>query len=126
MNEITRLAAAVNHLRPDWPNASLVTFINRELSARPLRDAAVVLVWVACDEATDTPKRATERGPWWDAVAAGTGRAPATPDTSTLNGACRKCGLYVVRGEDHQCAKPAPPGARQRAFADVGKEASHG
>lgn len=110
LTEITRLAAAVNALRPDWPHASLVTFISRDLSHRAYRDVAVVLSWVACDPATQTPRRVLEQGPWWDAVAAGIGLAPATPTNSTLEGTC-KCGLWVVRGEPHVCARVGDPHA---------------
>jgi len=107
ITEITRLASALNALRPDWPHASLVTFITRELSGRAYRDAAVVLTWVACDPATQTPKRVLERGPWWDALAGGAG-VQATPDNSTLEGRC-KCGAWRVRGENHQCQRRAAP-----------------
>lgn len=73
--EIARLAHAINDLRPDWPIASLTTFINRQLGGRAYRDAAVALTWVAVDSrndgtpASDTPKRVLEAGPWWRAAA---------------------------------------------------------
>ena len=68
-NEIERIAAAVNVLRPDWPTPSLRTFIAKKLGMRPRRDVAVALAWVACDSATTTPARVLENGPWWKAVA---------------------------------------------------------
>lgn len=76
-NEQSRLAHALNDLRPDWPIASLSTFIGRHMTNRTYRDAAVMLVWVACDldkdgqPATETPKRVLENGPWALAAAAG-------------------------------------------------------
>ncbi len=63
--EIARIAGAVNHLRPDWPNASIYTFIARELSARAYRDVAVAMAWIAADPKSDTPRRVLEAGPWW-------------------------------------------------------------
>jgi hypothetical protein len=95
--EISRLAHAINELRPDWPISSLTTWIRNNLSKRPYRDAAVALVWVAVDRrpdgtpASDKPARVLEAGPWWRAAAAGeqgaTAHRHATPDT-----ACRTCG----------------------------------
>jgi hypothetical protein len=69
-NEIDRIAAAANALRPDWPIGSLRTLLNKpELVNRPRRDMAVALAWVACDSQTKTPARVLEAGPWWQAVA---------------------------------------------------------
>lgn len=116
LTETTRLAAAINALRPDWPHASLVTFLTRDLSDRAYRDVAVALTWVACDPATQTPRRVLEAGPWWDAVAAGVGLAPATPTNSTLDGRCPKCGMWTVRSESHQCAPLADPALVQEAI----------
>lgn len=65
--EAARLAAAVNVLRPDWPTASLTTYLAAHIH-RPLRDVAVALVWVASDPDTKTPKRMDEAGPWWGAA----------------------------------------------------------
>ena len=67
-HEIQRVAMAANALRPDWPTASLVTFIAAKLADRPRRDVAVALTWVACDSATTTPARVLEAGPWWRAT----------------------------------------------------------
>lgn len=68
-NEIERVAAAINALRPDWPSASLRTLITNKLGSRPRRDVAVALTWVACDSTTKTPARVLEAGPWWRAAA---------------------------------------------------------
>ncbi|MCL2611961.1 MAG: hypothetical protein FWD95_01875 [Nocardioidaceae bacterium] len=72
MNEIekTRIAAAINQLRPDWPAASLRSLLDRPtISERPRRDVAVALAWVACESTSATPARVLESGPWWQAVA---------------------------------------------------------
>lgn len=68
-HEIERLAAAANALRPDWPAASLRTFIAKNLADRPRRDVAVALAWVACEANTAKPARVLEAGPWWRAAA---------------------------------------------------------
>lgn len=69
-NEIGRIAAAANLLRPDWPIASIKTLLEKpELVNRPRRDVAVALVWVACESDTKTPSRVLTAGPWWQASA---------------------------------------------------------
>lgn len=68
-HEIERIAAAMHHMRPDWPTASLRTLLGRpDLSNRPRRDVAVALAWVACEADTKTPARVLENGPWWRAA----------------------------------------------------------
>ena len=69
-NEISRIAAAISDLRPDWPAASIRTLLKSpELKSKPRRDVAVALTWVACEVDTKTPKRVLESGPWWRAAA---------------------------------------------------------
>lgn len=72
--EIERLAAAAHELRPDWPTASLVTWLKADHAHRAYRDVAVALAYVATDSETRTPKRMNETGPWWGVgpAAAGT------------------------------------------------------
>ena len=67
-NEIDRIAASVNALRPDWPAKSLRTLIADKLAHRTRRDVAVALTWVACESETKTPKRVLEAGPWWQGL----------------------------------------------------------
>lgn len=75
-NEVERIAAAINQLRPDWPANSLRTLLSRpELVNRPRRDVMVALSWVACDSTTISPARVIESGPWWRAAAVETGSA---------------------------------------------------
>lgn len=68
--QIDRLAAATNALRPDWPIQSLRTFIERNLANRAYRDACVAFAWVANTD-TETPRLIVEAGPWWRAVSVG-------------------------------------------------------
>jgi hypothetical protein len=81
--EAHRLAAALNQLRPDWPLASLSTWIRNNLTDRAYRDAAVALTWVACESETTSPARVLEAGPWWRATQAGAGTPPGTAPTAT-------------------------------------------
>lgn len=69
-DDIHRLAAMGNALRPDWPTRSLVTFIGGHLRQRTYRECAIALAWVAADPETQTPKRILEAGPWWNATRA--------------------------------------------------------
>ena len=73
--QIERLAAATNALRPDWPVSSLRTFIERNLAARAYRDACVAFAWVA-NTSTETPRLILEPGPWWRAVVVGESNNP--------------------------------------------------
>ncbi len=66
-HEAQRIAAAMHQLRPDWPAASLLTLIRKNLIDRPRRDVTVALAWVACETNTHTPARVLEAGPWWQA-----------------------------------------------------------
>lgn len=67
-HEIDRIASAFHVLRPDWPHASLRTFIAKNLADRPRRDVAVALAWISCESNTATPARVLENGPWWKAA----------------------------------------------------------
>ena len=96
-----RLAAAVNALRPDWPAASLSTFIRKNLAERAYRDAAVALAWVATDPETQTPARVLENGPWWRATMAEQGtlsaithRCPEHPAHAAWS--CPECATVAV------------------------------
>lgn len=65
-----RVAAAVNQLRPDWPAASILTLIERDLTLWALTDLVVALGYIAVDQNSDgswasrTPARVKEDGPW--------------------------------------------------------------
>lgn len=68
-HEIERIAASMNQLRPDWPEAQLTTLLRDErITHRPRRDVAVALAWVACEAGTANPYRVLEAGPWWKAA----------------------------------------------------------
>ena len=64
-DEVTRLAQAVNALRPDWNVRSLQTFITNQLPDRTYKAAAAAFVMIATDPTTDTPARILQPGPWW-------------------------------------------------------------
>jgi len=99
-NEISKLAHAINELRPDWPTSSLKTWITNNLGRRSFRDAAVALVWVALDirgdgsYATDKPARVLEAGPWWRAAAAGE-QGDVVPRNPSRDEACPVCSRFA-------------------------------
>lgn len=93
--EIARLAAAINLLRPDWPTASITTLVTTKHAARPLRDLAVALAWVAADPDSRTPARINDPGPWWVAPGEPSRAAPAD------NRACPTCGHFHRPDEGH-------------------------
>lgn len=100
-NEIERIAAAANALRPDWPVSSLRTLLARpELARRPRRDVAVALAWVACESTTKTPARVLEAGPWWQATnAESSGRTSYNvpcPDHAGEVLPCGRCAAIAV------------------------------
>lgn len=111
--EIERLAGAISFLRPDWPAGSIKRFITTrpELAARPLRDLALALTWVALDPTSTTPARVLEAGPWWQILRPETGRdvAPVVTSPECVDhpdhpaSACPECLTRAV---------PAPAGWR--------------
>lgn len=86
-DQVERLAAATNALRPDWPIPSLRTLIAGKLGHRAYTDAAIALTWIATDPDTRTPARVTEAGPWWT-VAVAASRTPDQPDGVTPRDRC--------------------------------------
>lgn len=125
-NDAARLAAIINGIHPEWPNASLLTFITRNLANRPYPDAVVAFVACAIDPDTKTPARLLENGPWWKAAAAAAGKVEATPTPPRVSHMrCDRCG-FTVTEPDHRCA---PRGdhtagaARARAELHAAKEA---
>lgn len=92
-NEIERLAAATNAIRPDWPVQSLRTHLASQHGARTFRDLAVALAWIATDPATKTPARLLENGPWW----------AATSVNSVKAGERQRCPEHDVPLDAGQC-----------------------
>ena len=63
--ETARIAAAANILRPDWPTASVQSYLDLRHAHRPYQDLAAAVAYIACDPDTRTPKRLEQDGPWW-------------------------------------------------------------
>lgn len=104
-HEIERIAAAINHLRPDWPRTSLITLLSKsELRDRPRRDVAVALTWVACEAQSLTPARVLESGPWWQAAGV-TGETTIRREPYDPNTFCEHSGRPMDR-----CAGQHPDG----------------
>lgn len=68
-DEATRIAAAINALRPDWARAGIFKLLEHEyLHPRSFESATRALVEVALDPRSVKPTRVLEAGPWWDAT----------------------------------------------------------
>ena len=101
--DVTRIAAAINQLRPDWGAPELRSFIWKSLTARPAADVMVALALVALDPDTRTPARVLASGPWWQATRpAGDPGAPQ-PDQIHSAEICRVC-RKTRAGHDHMAA----------------------
>ena len=104
-NQIERLAAMTNAIRPEWPIRSLVTLLTKH-AARPYRDLAVALAWIATDAQTKTPARLAEAGPWWTATSMTEGQGPTQsrmrcPDHPEQKaGSCAECFKAAVPRAD--------------------------
>lgn len=118
--EIARLAAAANILRPDWPTASIQTYLERDHAHRPLHDTAVALAWVATDPDSKTPKRMSEPGPWWQASRCSDDRRAVEPcpthgpgiSRRSDTGECANCRADRVGLEartERDVVQPTPP-----------------
>lgn len=126
--ELDRVAAAVNALRPDWPVASLRTYLRSRHASRAYADLAAALVAVAVDPASTTPARVEQPGPWWQATRAvgpttyrpGPDGAPCPRDGHEHEPAatCRACRAELLAGHPLAAAvrgTRAPDDWRDRA-----------
>ena len=106
-DEATRIAGAINFLRPDWGRAGLLKLMENDyLAARPGREVALALTFVACDPASRAPTRVLEHGPWWELnikwqPAAPAYRYPAHDD-------CHDCGRPKAVHPTHDCRYVEP------------------
>jgi uncharacterized protein YwbE len=113
------LAFVAGVLRPDWDSPGTIAVIESlHRDRQPLGVIAKATIDAALTTSTKTPGgiRARVRDGF-----DGSDVRPATPDTSALQGRCKRCGHLVVRGEDHprHCHPRAADQAtaRQTAFA---------
>lgn len=109
-NEIERLALAIHGLRPDWPTASLFTFITKR-DTRPLLDLTIELAWVAQLPDTKSPARIDEDGPWKNAVRSGPANTTTMLEHIDWSTACHECNQPRDnhRAPDHAWTRPQPP-----------------
>jgi hypothetical protein len=128
-DEIQRIAAAMNALRPDWRPSSLVTFLTKHHIGRSYRDLAIAGVVVASDPTTKTPHLLNGHGSWWVAAQAVMGSAavigvpaPGAPrcevyghehEVATHCRACKLDAAETGRWPDgtrhHQATRTTPP-----------------
>ena len=116
LEEIDRLAQAVNALRPDWRINSLKTFIANNLANRSYRDAVAAFVWIAADPETRTPSRILNNGPWWPGHEAQT----QSSGTGGYGPTCR-CGK--TRPRHNEAESKVAPELRHEFETDADHEA---
>lgn len=130
--EAERLAQAVHALRPSWPVASLMTFLQKRKD-RAYLDLALELTFVALDPDTKSPARIDVDGPW-KRLQHGSSEGPRYKQTAP--GYCIVCGqgwaLHSDPGEgshdfenplnEREGSKPTP---EQRAEIDKAIEQAH-
>lgn len=113
-DEIQRIAAAMNSVRPDWRTTSLVTFLTKNHAARSYRDLAIAGVAVATDPRTQTPHLLNEHGPWWVAAQTAAGnttdhryaRCTEPGHTSFPAWNCAACRSEKLAADDEQTGTP--------------------
>lgn len=120
-DELDRLAAMGNALRPDWPTEGLRSHLAANYGARTYRDLAVALTWVAAD-GKDDPTPLAEEGPWWDAAAP----RPAANNTLTTKSGqrqyCPEHHVTLTAGTCGRCEKRAAehiPGRAAQLWAQL-------
>lgn len=121
--EISRLAHMAAALRPSWRVDSLRSYLVDFAARNPHRafvDVALALCAVACDDATKTPKRLEQAGPWW---ADPRQAQPSGPVVSQWR-RCDRCASLVVRGEDCACRRPTVDVASNAAVARAALKAA--
>lgn len=99
-NELTRIADAVNALRPEWVARSVRALLDRpELRDRGFADLAVAFAVVAGDPKSATPARILEPGPWWLATKVNSGTPVTQTPGSGAEPACDR------PGHEHELAR---------------------
>jgi hypothetical protein len=116
-HEIERIAAAFHALRPDWPASSLRTMLTKRAQHMPRRDVCVMLAWIACDNASSTPARMFETGPWKRAAAV---EGRQSPRMTPVRDRCDVCGQGEHMPTDHNY-QPTDP----RRDCDTSTEVAH-
>lgn len=110
--EINRLAGAMNQLRPEWPVASLRTFLRTHFAERAFRDMALAAAYVAADERTKTPELLRQTGPWWNVGPASTDRGTPRVGPEPGEDRCR------FAGHEHESAARCRACAAEEAAGD--------
>lgn len=99
-NELAKIAAVANVLRPDWPARSILKCLSihtgTKLAGKTYRDVLHAMVEVAIDPETKYPARVIEAGPWWQITrplhpATPTPNAPICPDHGETAHKCTRC-----------------------------------
>src|SRR5690625_525502 len=116
---LNHLGAVVHKIRPQWDAPGIRAALEKSLARHGYSDVAIVAVSSARDPKAATPGVIPTRcADGWMGEPTGEAKT-ATQDATTriTDMACRQCGLWVVRGEDHECARRADPDRTRDALA---------
>src|SRR5690606_29746877 len=106
---LRHLAAVIHAIRPQWDTPGIRSALEAALTRHGYPDVAAVAVSSARDPSAATPGVITHRlRNGWTATSRDD-TPPATPDNTRLEGRCRRCGFWTVRGEQHTCQRRADP-----------------
>lgn len=139
--EAERIAQSIHVMRPDWPVASLVTLIVRDLADWPLLDTYVALGYIAVEQTATgnwvsaTPARVKEQGPWrgtddhaGDAIEAKrraadelAGRMYTIQRRSRAAADCELCDSRGYMPSGHRCGHNPGAAAGARCGADAAR-----
>lgn len=129
--EAEQLAKAVNALRPDWSQASLMAVLADERCRnRPKVDISIAFVVLALDDATRKPTRIFEHGPWWE-ILRPLGKAAPLPRYAEADD-CAICNKPRQTPHDDHTYQPrlppeewARPTTEQRELMRLATEKAH-
>lgn len=113
-DEIQRIAAAMNAVRPDWRTTSLVTFLTKHHATRPYQDLLIAGIVVALDPKTTTPQLLNQHGRWWTAAQ----QVFAATATPTVGPGRDRCQVY---GHEHYPANSCA-GCRTEALINGARD----
>jgi hypothetical protein len=98
--EATRIAGAINALRPDWGVSGLMTILGDDrLRSRAYEDMTRTFVALALDPQSAKPTRVFEDGPWWHATTLG--RRETNTSSSIRRARHDDCGICGYPADRH-------------------------
>jgi hypothetical protein len=108
---LRHLGAVIQKIRPAWDAPGIRSALETALTAGTYPDVALVAVSSARDPSAATPAVIWHRiRNGWTTTVHDETKPPTQQPDSTADMRCR-CGMWVVRGENHTCAQLGDPHA---------------